>query len=194
MQNQFDNYPDAVPAELPAGSRWAWSRSDITAVYPTTAYTLKFRFSLLIEPYTMEEITAGKVSSAHVVTVSHDSTGGYAVGEYTWQAVVVRDSDSEEVVVDSGLVTVLADIGANPGIASSWVYQTLLAIRANLQAQASSAQLRILINGRELQNRTYTELLELERDFARRWQAERRALDRKAGRSPGGRVLVKMSA
>jgi len=196
MQNQFDssNYPDAVPAELPAGSRWAWTRSDITTAYPTATYTLKFRLSYLADPFSDYEIVAAKVSDAHVVTESHADTGGYLAGEYSWQAVVVRDSDSEEVVVDSGLVTVLADLGANPGETTSWVYQVLVAIRANLKAQASGSQLRIVIAGRELQNRTYTELLELERDFSKRWQSERRAIERKAGRASGGRVLIKMSA
>lgn len=196
MQNFFDsgNYPDAIPDELTAGSRWAWTRSDITAAYPTASYTLKFRFSLLDEPYSDYEQAAGKVGSAHVIEVASADTAGYTAGAYSWHAVVVRDSDSEEVTVDTGFVTVRADIGAVPGDTRSWVFQVLTAIRANLLQSASKSQMRMVIGGRELESRNYSELLELEREFGRRWEREKNEIDRNAGRSSGSRVLVKMSA
>jgi hypothetical protein len=195
MQNQFDSsaYPDSVPEELTAGSRWAWTRSDITAAYPTASYTLKFRFSLLESPYTDESVTASKADSAHVVEVASADTG-YTAGAWSWSAVIVRDSDSEEVTVDTGFVTVKPDLGASPGDTRAWIYQVLTAIRANLLDQASRSQKRIVINGRELESRSYSELVGLEQEFSKRWQAEQRKVDRKAGRASGSRVLVKMSA
>ena len=92
MDNAFDssNYPDGVPAELTAGSRWAWTRADITAAYRTDTYTLRFRFSLLDSPYTDYEVEAGKTGSAHVVEVASASTANYTAGAYSWAAVVVR--------------------------------------------------------------------------------------------------------
>lgn len=196
MENQFDStaYPDSVPAELTAGNRWAWTRSDITAAYPTASYTLKFRLSLLESPYSDIELTASKVSSAHVVEVSQSTTAGYGAGEYSWSAVVVRDSDSEEVTVDRGHVTVEPDLGASPGDTRSWVYRVLVAIRATIEGTASKEQAGYSIGGRSLSLRSPTELLELEREFSRRWRDEKRDIDRKAGRAAGSRVLVKMSA
>lgn len=196
MENKFDtaNYPDSVPAELTAGSRWAWTRSDITAAYATSLYTLKFRFSLLEDPFTDYEITAGKVSAAHVVEVASADTAAKTPGAYTWTAVVVRDSDSEEVSVDTGFLSIKPDLGASPGDTRSYVYQVLTAIRATLLDSATKSQKRLVINGRELENRSHSELLGLEREFSKRWRDEQRDIDRKAGRPAGSRVLVKMSA
>lgn len=196
MENKFDtaSYPDSVPAELTAGSRWAWTRSDITAAYETSLYTLKFRFSLLEDPFTDYEITAGKVSAAHVVEVASADTAAKTPGAYTWSAVVVRDSDSEEVSVDTGFLSIKPDLGTSPGDTRSYVYQVLTAIRATLLDSATKSQKRLVINGRELENRSHSELLGLEREFSKRWRDEQRDIDRKAGRPAGSRVLVKMSA
>lgn len=196
MDNLFDTaaYPDSVPAELTAGNRWAWTRSDITAAYATSLYTLKFRFSLLEDPYTDYEIEAGKVSSAHVVEEASADTGSYTAGAYSWSAVIVRDSDSEEVTVDTGFLTIKPDLGASPGDTRSYVYQVLAAVRATILSSATQSQKRIVVNGRELESRNYSELLDLEREFSQRWRDEQRDIDRKAGRAAGSRVLVKMSA
>lgn len=196
MNNLFDssNYPDAVPEELVAGNRWGWTRSDITAAYPTASYTLKFRFSLMAAPYSDYSVTATKASSAHVIEVATSTTEGYQAGEYSWQAIAVRDSDSEEVTVDRGFVTIVPDLGDTPGNTSSWVYRTLVAIRANLEGTASREDASYSIGGRSLARRTVDELLTLEREFAKRWEAEKAAINRKAGRKKGGRVLAKLSA
>lgn len=196
MINQFDssNYPDTEPAELVAGNRWAWTRSDITAAYPTDTYTLKYRLAALTDSGPVFIITASKVSSAHVVEVSQADTREYQAGDYAWQAVIIRDGDSEEITVDSGLMTVVADLGADATNARSWVYQTLMAIRAVLQGAASGKHRRIEINGRTLESRSYAELMGLEKEFSKRWEAEKAEINRRAGRATGRRVLVTMSA
>jgi hypothetical protein len=196
MQNQFDvsAYPDAVPSTLTAGSRWAWTRSDITDAYPTASYTLKFRFSLLADPYTDYSIVASKVSSAHVVEVATSVTSGYAAGDYSWFAVIVRDSDSEEVTVDTGFVTIQPDMGAAPGDTRTWVARVLAAIRATIEGTASKEQSGYSIGGRSLSLRTPGELLELEREFHKRWKQEQAEINRAAGRTAVSRVLIKMSA
>jgi hypothetical protein len=185
MNNLFDsaNYPDAVPAELTAGARWVWTRSDITAAYPTADYTLKFRFCFLASPYTESTITAGKVDSAHVVEESQSATGSYLVGDHTWQAVIVRDSDDEEIIVDRGFFKVLPNLGDSPAEASSWVYQVLAAIRATILGTASKEQASYSIGGRSLSLRTISELMELEQEFSKRWKAEIAENNRAAGRS-----------
>lgn len=195
MDNLFDtgNYPDAEPAELVAGDRWAWTRSDITAAYATASYTLKYRFNPL-DGGTPWEVNAGKVDSAHVFEVPQATTAAYASSECAWAAIIVRDSDDEAVTVDSGYVTIQPDLGAASGTTRSWVYTTLAAIRATLQGTATTDQQEFSIAGRTLIRRSPQELLELERDFARRWESEKGEVNRKAGRSGKSRVLVKMSA
>ena len=195
MDNVFDtaNYQDSEPDVLVCGDRWAWTRSDITEAYPTATYTLKYRFSPL-DLGTAWEVVAGKVDSAHVVEVSQATTTAYASSECEWKAIIVRDSDSEEVTVDTGHITIKPEVGAPDGTTTSWVYQVLSAIRATILGTASNEQSSYSIGGRALSRRTPGELLELEREFSKRWEAEKAAINRKAGRSTPGRVLVKMSA
>lgn len=185
MQNQFDStaYPDAVPAELTAGARWAWKRSDITAAYPTATYTLSFRLFEMASPNTQQTITAAKVSSAHVVTVPvAETAGAYVAGDYSWQAIVTRDSDGEQVQVDQGFVKILPDV-SGAATTASWAYRVLAAIRATIEGTASKEQSAYSIGGRSLSLRTMAELLDMEKEFSRRWRAEVAEANRAAGRS-----------
>ncbi|MCK9563505.1 MAG: hypothetical protein M0R02_12395 [Bacteroidales bacterium] len=190
MINLFDtaNYPDSEPAELVAGALWGWTRSDITAAYPPASYTLKYRASLQSSPFTLITLTAAKTGGAHIV--QETSTGSHTAGHYKWQAVVVRDVDSAEVVVDTGFLDVLAKAVTGTDT-SSWVYQVLTAIRETIAGQASKATASYTIKGRTLQSRTLTELLELEREFSKRWQAEQR---KAGGNVAKRRTLIGMSA
>jgi hypothetical protein len=196
MNNLFDtaNYPDAEPEELTAGDRWAWTRSDITDAYATTLYTLKYRLSPMDASRAEWTIEASKVSSAHVVELSQATTEAYPSTYCSWRAIVVRDSDEEEVTVDQGHVEIHPALGATAGTQQSWVYQTLAAIRAVLKETASKEQSEYSIAGRSLVRRTPGELLELEREFTKRWETEKAGVERKAGRSAGSRVLAKMGA
>lgn len=190
MKNLFDsdNYSDSVPAELVAGTVFAWKRSDITAVYPVASYTLKFRLAALASPFAEYEYTAEKGGGEHVITET--STDDVTAGEYRWHAVVTRDSDSAEVQVDEGLLTIRAAAGQDDG----HTYRTLMAIRATIEGTASVEQSRIEVGGRVLENRTIEDLLKLEKEYRKRWRAEKARLERQAGRSGKSRVLVKMEA
>lgn len=196
MNNLFDsdNYPDEEPTELVAGNRWAWTRSDITAAYPTATYTLKYRFSLLDGTNFTEEFTAGKTGDVHIVEQATTATSAYPAGEYRWQAVIVRVSDSEEITVDTGLVAITPDLDGDAVNAASWVYEVLTAIRATIKGTASEKQAAYSIGGRSLSLRSLTELLDLEREFSKRWDREKAEIERKAGRATRNRVLVTMGA
>lgn len=196
MQNLFDsaNYPDGIPAELVAGSRWGWTRSDITAAYPTDTYTLVYKLEALADPYGVVTLTAGKTGDVHTIEAAASATDNHPAGDYTWRAIVVRDSDSDEALIDGGFVTIAANDLPASGSKASWVYQTLIAIRATLQNTASDKQAAYSVGGRSLSLRSPTELLEMEREFSQRWEAEKRKADRAAGRTVKSRVLVKMSA
>jgi len=192
MENLFDtaNYPAREPKTVYAGSMWSWMRGDISTAYPTAEYTLVYRLAQQATPFESITITAAKLSGVHVVQES--ITGARLPGAYRWQAVVVRDSDSAEVTVATGNIEVLP--AAISGVESaSWVYQVLSAIQATLKGSASKDQQQVEIAGRSIISRPLGELLQLEKEFSKRWRQEQQALDRKNGR-PTARVLVGMSA
>jgi hypothetical protein len=192
MNNQFDtdNYPTQEPDTLSAGERWAWVRPDITGAYPTDSYTLKYLLTLQSSASAQLVITALKTAEKHVIEVGKAITDGYTAGDYAWQAVIVRDSDGEEVVVDDGLLLVVAQTGD----IRSHSQKVLQAIRALIEGTATRDQQEYTINGRTLKRRSIPELLEIERVYAARWKAEKKAIARKAGRLASTNTLVKMGA
>ena len=192
MKNLFDadNYPDSEPSSLSAGERWAWKRSDITAAYPAATYTLKYLLTLQTSTATQIEITAGKVSSEHVVEVSQTTTAEYVAGDYAWQAIIIRDSDSEELVIGEGYLNIVTQTGDG----RSHTLIVLQAIRATIEGTASKDQQEYSISGRTLKRRSIPELIELEKYYSSRWKAEKAALDRENGRKTPNKTLVQMSA
>lgn len=191
MNNLFDstNYPDTEPRELVIGSRWAWKRPDITSVYATSAYTLKYVFADQDGSQDIT-ITASKVDSAHVVELASTVTATYKPSDFKWKAIIVRDSDSEEIVLDEGFATVVKQ----KGNVSSHVYKVLMAIRAMLEEKATKDQMSYTINGRTLQRYTFDQLMKLEAQYARRYKKEQDAINLKNGRSTKSRVLTKLGA
>ena len=189
MINLFEseNYPDGVPDELDSGAFAAWKNVAITGAYPTASYTLLFEFYPLDGTEANSfRVTASKVSDAHVVA----QRLFVEPGEYRWQALIQRDSDNVKLKVDEGFSTVRAEAGADV----SHTYTVLTAIRATLEGTASREQSRIEIGGRVLEQRPITELLALEKEYTKRWQRERAAVERRAGRPAKSRVLVTMGA
>jgi len=197
MINQFDsaNYPETEPGAVVVGERWAWKRPDITSAYPTTLYTLLYRLCLQEAAHSDISITASKISSEHVVEVASATTAAYAAGDYSWQAVIVRDSDSEELVLNTGYMTLKPDFGSHSGDTRSWARQALDAIRAVLLNTASKEESEYSIAGRSLKRRTSEELLTLEKEFSRRVSLEEKQLDIENGRPTNNkRVYMKLEA
>jgi hypothetical protein len=195
MQNQFDtaNYPTTEPSELVSGSRWAWKKPDITGAYPTDAYTLKYRLVLQGSEPGLISITADKTGAEHVVELEASTTGSYAAGDYIWRSFIARDSDSAEVFISEGLLTVLPSLGMGADVRSHTL-KVLQAIRATIEGTATNDQLKIEIAGRVIERRSISELMQLEREYSKRWAMERADINRKAGRPAKSRTLVKMGA
>lgn len=196
MKNLFEisDYPNKEPGDLAVGSRWVWKRPDITEAYPTTNYTLKYFFSSLGSSDYSIEIVASKLNSAHVIEATQSATDGFDSGEHSWSAVVVRDSDNEQVTVDQGFIEISPSPISSDNTQAGLIYATLEAIRETIKGTASQEQQSYSINGRSLSRRTPEELMRLEQEYSRKWKNEKTKADRKAGRPTGGRVLVKMGA
>ena len=108
MANLFDagNAPQGEPSEITAGDFTQWKREDLTADYPSASYTLKYSARLHGAGQTEIDITAG---DDHVISVSKTVTSNYKPGTYSWDAYIVRDSDSERVRIATGQWKVLAN-------------------------------------------------------------------------------------
>lgn len=187
--NVFDRtqYSSAEPRSAVAGDRWVWRRPDIAANYPTTDYSLSYRFTSQNNTSLEETASAVEVDGDYIVEMESATTEAFAAGSWVWEAIITRTSDSKTAVVDRGYVEVSAPATA------SHTFKVLQAIRATIEGTATHDQSRIEIGGRILERRSIKELTELEAMYARRWKSEQAAIDRAAGRSVS-RVLVKMGA
>lgn len=193
--NQFDSsqYPTQEPRTIAAGTRWAWKRPDITKVYPTDSYTLEYRLCLQESSHDDETFQASKIDSEHVVELSSATTTDYASGLYVWQAVIIRDSDDEEVVVSDGFIEVEPDLGAASGDTRGFIYRTLQAIRATLEGTATKEQKSYEIAGRKLERRSPKELMVMEAVFSQRWNSVRQATELKNNRAGKKSVVTELS-
>jgi hypothetical protein len=196
MINKFDsaNYPETVPDDLTIGSRWAWKNTGITEVYPTTLYTLRFVFSLQESTQTPISITAAKTDSAHIVEVGQSTTSTYSNGLYLWNSIIIRDSDSEEVVIGEGFTNFGYDLTALTGDSRSHNYKVLQAINATIEKTATKEQESYSIAGRSLSRRSITELMMLKNEYEQLWKEELKAIKRKQGIATNDRVQIKMGA
>lgn len=177
MINLFDSTPPTeVPEELVAGALWTWTLPEVTAAYPVADYTAELVLGLQVAPYTAISITASKGTGEHVF--SKADTDAAAAGEYAWRLIITRDDDNAKVVADEGWLVVRPKLATGVD-SSSWVYQVLQAIRSVIAGRASQAVHQYTIRGRALTHYSPTELLALEKEFAKRWKEE----ERKAGRN-----------
>lgn len=191
MKNLFlsSNYPTKEPKTLLTGRRWAWVREDVSEVYPTTDYTLKYVF---VDPANGNKraITAAKTNSKHVVEANSAETTLFSEAEYLVSVEVVRDSDQEAVVIDELCIDVKKDRDGR----SSHAYKVLMAVRALIEGKASQDQAAISINGRSLQRFSPQEWTKIEAEYSARWEREKEKLALANGRKSKKRTTIRMSA
>lgn len=191
--NSFDsaNYPTSEPAELIAGDRWAWKRTDLGSDYPPASYALSYS-ARLESTGTEIEITASESGSDYVIEVASSTTAGYTAGVYHWQAYITRSSDSERITVDSGTFEVIANRDASTADPRSHAKIVLDAIEAVIESRATKDQESYTINGRSLSRTPMKDLLMLRDRYKAMYASEQRKESIANGRGHSGRVLVRL--
>jgi hypothetical protein len=137
--NAFDpaNYPTREPAELIAGDRWVWKRTDLGSDYPPALYALKYALRGEGTDGGEIEITASESGSDYVVEVPAATTATYPAGRYRWQAYIVRSADSERATLASGILTVVPNRDTESEDPRSHARIMLDSIEAALEAFAT---------------------------------------------------------
>jgi hypothetical protein len=177
MSNAFDsaNYPTTEPSVLVAGDRWAWKRTDLGSDYAPTSYSLKYAARLEGTGTTEIEINATGSGTDYLVEVSKTTTGAYAPGRYRWQAYITRASDSERVMVDSGMFEVKPNRDSATADPRSHARKVLDAIEAVIEQRATRDQMSYMINGRQLSRMKIDDLMMFRDKYRAEVLAEERA-------------------
>ncbi len=168
MANLFDstNYPVKEPLEVTAGDTWTWKRTDLGSDYDPASYSLTYTMRLEGGGATKIDITCTADGTDYIASVAAATTNGYTAGRYQWQAYITRTSDSARVMVDDGVMTVLANRTSATTDPRSHARICLENIQAVLESRASQDQQNYSIAGRSLGRMLISDLLKL-RDYYR---------------------------
>lgn len=163
MGNKFDsaNYATTEPENLIIGDRWMWKRSDLGSDYDPASYTLKYSLRLESDTTKEIEITASGSGTDYLIEVASATTATKTPGRYRYQAYIIRNSDSERVLIRSGIMQIKANADATTADARSHARKVLDAIEAVLENRASIDQESYTINGRSLARTPIEELIKM---------------------------------
>tara|TARA_X000001382_G_scaffold21909_1_gene13322 strand:+ start:463 stop:1050 length:588 start_codon:yes stop_codon:yes gene_type:complete len=161
LANAFDaaTAPEGEPLSLVVGDFIQWKRSDLTTDYPTDEYTATY-VARVTGGGASEIQIAGTVSGgAYLFAANSTSTASYNAGYYHWQLEIVRDSDSNRIVVDRGAFDILVDLDANNADPRIHAEKMLTKIESLLEGRADSDVSNYAIQGRSLTKLSIDELI-----------------------------------
>lgn len=195
MANAFDavNAPEGEPSEVVVGDFIQWKRSDLVADYPPAEYTATY----------IARITGGGASEiqlpgtnynsgeAFLFTVSSTASADFTPGYYHWQLEIVRNSDSNRVVVDRGAFTAIVDLDVNGSDPRTHDEIMLTKIQALLEGRADGDVESYSIQGRSLTKIPIKELIEWERYYRDRVNRQKQLENLKLGRKTANTVKVR---
>jgi len=193
MANLFDatNAPTGEPVSFKAGDLVQWKRDP--GDYSNTAHTLKYALRLAGSAAIEIEITAsaGTGSTDFAVSVPSATSAAYTAGDYYWQAYIIRNSDSERVTLDSGIMTVVGNYDASSADPRSHARITLDKIEALIEGRADNSVDNYTIAGRSLVRMGVDELMTWHSHYQALVEAEDNAIARSRGKKTKRAVQVR---
>jgi|14BtaG_2_1085337.scaffolds.fasta_scaffold01631_3 hypothetical protein len=194
MANLFDtaNIQEREPTEIRAGDILQWKRTDLHQDYPNDQYTLKYTATVYHANHHDIDITASASGNDYLVSVASSTTVGYDIGEYDWQAYIIRNSDSERITIDSGHWTIVDDYDSSNSDVRTHAQKMLTYIESFLETKASNGDVSSYsIGGRSLTKFGFEEITQLRNYYRREVVQQTKKQRLKGGRySTGNNVKV----
>lgn len=164
--NLFDpaNYPNNEPEIVVVGDRIAWKRTDLSSVYSPTLYNLTYVARITGGGSTEINVNASETNGEFVIEVSSETSAVFVAGVYHWQAEIVRQSDSQRIVVDRGYFEAIADLDTNGADPRTHAEIMVDKIESLLEGKADSDVANYSVAGRSLTKLSFAELVEA-RDY-----------------------------
>ncbi len=185
----MSDIPTTEPTEITAGDTIKWTKS--LSDYPADSYALNYRFQPLAGGDAIS-IAATADGTDHAIEVSAATSALYTSGDYRWTSYVVDIATGlERTTIDRGDTTILPDPLTSTADLRSKAKQIYDAINATILGEASTPQLKLLIDGKSIERRTYTELLELESRYRQLVKQEEDAEKIRKGLGTGARILTR---
>ena len=197
MANAFDavNAPEGEPSEVVVGDFIQWKRSDLIADYPPAEYTATYIARITGGGASEIQILGTNYNSgeAFLFTVSSTTSANFTPGYYHWQLEIVRNSDSNRIVVDRGAFTAIVDLDVNGSDPRTHDEIMLTKIQALLEGRADGDVESYSIQGRSLTKIPIKELIEWERHYRQRVERYKKKEDIKLGRKTDSTIKVRFT-
>lgn len=197
MANAFDaaTAPEGEPSEIVVGDFIQWKRSDLVADYPPADYTATYVARITGGGNTEIQVTATNYNSgeAYLVTVESTTSADFVPGYYHWQLEIVRNSDSNRIVVDRGAFTAIVDLDVGGADPRTHDEKMLTKIQSILEGRADGDVESYSIQGRSLTKIPIKDLMEWERHYRQRVERYKKKEDIKLGRKTDSTIKVRFT-
>ena len=187
MANLFTDIPEKEPVTIYKGETIVWNRKDLTD-YPVGSYAMSWTARLESNGGTAFSATVTEVDDYYKFTLDNSNTGGYTTGDYFWVLKVTQSSDSEELIIDSGKITVKDNYFGSTGDTRSHAKIMLDKIESILEGRADADVSSYSIQGRSLSKISINELLQW-RDYYKAEYQKEIAKFRRDNKEGTGRVI-----
>jgi len=193
MANLFDaaNSPTTEPSEIVVGDYIQWRRVDLGTDYPNTAYTATYIARITGGGANEIQLTGSAYGNDYLFAASSATSANFSPGYYHWQLEIVRNSDSNRIVVDRGDFRAVVDLDVNQSDPRSHAEIMVDKIETVLQGRADADVLSYSINGRSLSKMAPTELVEWRDYYKREIVMERRKERVRRGLPTGATMVVR---
>lgn len=195
MANLFDaaSAPEGEPSEIVVGDFIQWKRSDLATDYPTDSYTATYVARITGGGNTEIQMTGTAYNGAYLFTVDSATSADFVAGYYHWQLEIVRNSDSERVVVDRGAFAAIVDLDVGGADPRTHAEIMLTKIESLLQGKADSDVSNYSIQGRSLTKFGIDELLQWRDYYNAEVSKQKRLEEIRLGRKTAATVKVRFT-
>jgi len=187
MANKFTEIPEKEPITIYKGETVVWNRKDLTD-YPVGSYAMSWVARLESNGGTSFSATVTEVDDYYKFTLDNSATGGYTTGDYFWVLKVTQSSDSEELILETGKITVKDNYFGSTGDTRSHAKIMLDKIESILEGRADADVSSYSIQGRSLSKISIAELLQW-RDYYKAEYQKEVARFRTGNEEGSGRVV-----
>jgi len=193
MANLFDaaNAPTTEPVTVVVGDFIQWKRTDLGTDYPNNLYTATYVARITGGGSNEITLTGTASGEDYLFTVESADSADFAPGYYHWQLEIVRNSDSNRIVVDRGVFTAIVDLDVNQSDPRTHAEIMISKIESLLSGKADADVSSYSIAGRSLTKLSFSELVEARDYYKREYQKEVIAERIRRGKSTGATVKVR---
>ena len=172
MANKFTDIPETEPISFHKGETVVWKRTDLGSDYSNSSHTMLWTARLESNGGTSFSATVANDENDYKFTLDNSATGGYTAGDYVWVLKVRQSSDSEELIIDTGKITVKDNYFGTTGDTRSHAKIMLDKIESLIEGRADADVSSYSIAGRSLNKLSVQELTEWRNYYKAEYQKE----------------------